>query len=69
MMMVGRKCDCQCADTLPSIVTKKLYMRTSTSSHVIRYGARENMTGEADKKKEEERKGRDENTEKKQGIK
>ena len=28
----------------PSIVSKKVYMRTSTSSHVIRYGARENMT-------------------------
>ena len=28
----------------PSIVTKKVYMRTSTSSYVIRYGARENMT-------------------------
>jgi len=48
MMMVGGKCDCQCAcqcaDTSPSIVSKKVYMRTSTSSHVIRYGARENMT-------------------------
>jgi hypothetical protein len=28
----------------PNIVTKKVYMRTSTSSGNDRYGARENMT-------------------------
>ena len=33
-----------CLSVWPSIVSKKVYMRTSTSSHVIRYGARENMT-------------------------
>ena len=48
MMMVGGKCDCQCAcqcaDTSPCIASKKVYMCTSTSSCVIRYGARENMT-------------------------
>jgi hypothetical protein len=29
---------------LPNIVTKKMYMRASTSSGNDRYGARENMT-------------------------